>query len=41
VFDETIVIGASAGIAVARPEDDAEDLLREADAAMYRVKLAV
>jgi diguanylate cyclase (GGDEF)-like protein/PAS domain S-box-containing protein len=41
VFDQTITIGASAGVAVAGPDDDAEALLREADAAMYRVKLAV
>ena len=30
--------GASIGVAVARPEDDARSLLREADAAMYRAK---
>jgi diguanylate cyclase (GGDEF)-like protein len=34
-----ISVGASAGVAVARPGDSAEDLLREADAAMYREKL--
>ena len=41
VLGERIRVGASAGVAVAEPSDDAESLLREADAAMYRAKLAV
>ena len=41
VLGETISLSASAGVAVAAPGDDAEALLREADAAMYRAKLAV
>jgi diguanylate cyclase (GGDEF)-like protein/PAS domain S-box-containing protein len=41
VLGEAIEISASAGIAVAAPDETAEELLREADAAMYRAKLAV
>ena len=35
-----IEVGASAGVAVAGPGDHAEQLVRLADAAMYRAKLA-
>ena len=45
VLDEPVMVagqvvraGASIGVAVARPEDDARSLLREADATMYRAK---
>jgi diguanylate cyclase (GGDEF)-like protein/PAS domain S-box-containing protein len=45
VLDEPVQVagrvvraGASIGVAVARPEDDARSLLREADATMYRAK---
>jgi diguanylate cyclase (GGDEF)-like protein/PAS domain S-box-containing protein len=41
VLGETVAIGASAGTAIAGPDDTAEELLREADAAMYRAKLSV
>ena len=41
VLGERIDVGASAGVAVADADDDAESLLRAADAAMYRAKLAV
>jgi diguanylate cyclase (GGDEF)-like protein len=41
VLGETVTVTASAGVAVADPGEDAESLLREADAAMYRAKLAV
>jgi diguanylate cyclase (GGDEF)-like protein/PAS domain S-box-containing protein len=33
-----VFVGASAGIALAAPEDDADELLRNADLAMYRAK---
>jgi diguanylate cyclase (GGDEF)-like protein len=33
-----VLVGASIGMAVAGPEDDARSVLREADAAMYRAK---
>ncbi len=35
---ETVAVGGSFGAALARPEDDADSLLRKADAAMYRAK---
>ena len=45
MLDEPILVsgnqvraGASIGVAVSRPEDDARSLLREADATMYRAK---
>jgi len=45
LLDEPVVVsgkevraGASIGVAVSRPEDDARSLLREADATMYRAK---
>ncbi len=38
VAGQVVRVGASIGVAVARPEDDARSLLREADATMYRAK---
>jgi diguanylate cyclase (GGDEF)-like protein/PAS domain S-box-containing protein len=38
VAGSVVRTGASIGVAVSRPEDDARSLLREADAAMYRAK---
>jgi diguanylate cyclase (GGDEF)-like protein/PAS domain S-box-containing protein len=38
VSGEEVGVGASIGVAVSRPEDDARSLLREADATMYRAK---
>ena len=38
VSGEEVRAGASIGVAVSRPEDDARSLLREADATMYRAK---
>ena len=38
VAGEQVRAGASIGVAVSRPEDDARSLLREADATMYRAK---
>lgn len=39
IDDRSVQIGASAGVALAEGGYDAEDVLREADAAMYRAKL--
>ena len=38
VMGHEVVVGASIGVAVAGPEDDAAGLLRNADMAMYRAK---
>ena len=38
VVGHEVVVGASIGVAVAAPEDDASGLLRNADMAMYRAK---
>jgi diguanylate cyclase (GGDEF)-like protein len=38
VMGHEVVVGASIGVAVARPDDDAAGLLRNADMAMYRAK---
>jgi diguanylate cyclase (GGDEF)-like protein len=38
VAGSVVRTGASIGLAVSRPEDDARSLLREADATMYRAK---
>ena len=38
IDDREVVIGASIGIAVARPETDTDQLLRNADLAMYKAK---
>lgn len=35
-----LLVGASLGVAVAEIDGDSADLLRQADRAMYRVKLA-
>jgi diguanylate cyclase (GGDEF)-like protein/PAS domain S-box-containing protein len=35
---QAVLVGASVGIALARPEDGAEELLRNADMAMYKAK---
>ena len=38
VLDHDVVVGASIGVALADPQDDAAALLRNADMAMYRAK---